>query len=267
MTSVGNNELASLVIRPLARFVGPFALIIGLWALLTWLAGISPGLLPSPVAVGEALVDLFRNSGLATDVFWSLRRTLLGLIIGGTLGLALGTTTGRIGWVEWLLGPVMNGLRALPPVSIVPLVVVWAGLGETAKVFITSWAAFFPIWLNTHVGVSSVDRTIIWAAQSLGARGRRLLFSVTFPAALPQVLVGFRLAISATLICVVVAEMTGAYAGLGYRLNIAYLVFRVDRMLACMVVLAILGVGCDRFFAFAAARAFPWVTLSHDLRR
>jgi ABC-type nitrate/sulfonate/bicarbonate transport system permease component len=214
--------------------------------------------------VAAAFRELTISGPLLNDVAWSLRRTLLGLIFGGTLGLVLGTLTGRIAAWNWLLSPVFNGLRALPPVAIVPLVVVWAGLGEPAKVFVTSWAAFFPVWLNTHAGVASVDRTIIWAARSLGARGSRLLFRVMLPAALQQILVGYRLAISSTLICVVVAEMTGAYAGLGYRLNIAYLVFRVDRMLACMAVLAALGIVGDRLFNLCTSRAFPWVTLAHD---
>ena len=165
--------------------------------------------------VCAALMDLTASGVLLNDVAWSLRRTALGLVCGGALGLLLGTLTGRIAAFGWLFVPTFNGLRALPPVAIVPLVVVWAGLSESAKVFVTSRAAFFPVWLNRHARVSSVDKLIVWAARCLGARRGRLPFSGTFPAALPQILVGFRLAISSTLICVVVAEMTGAYAGLG----------------------------------------------------
>lgn len=224
----------------------------------------NPALLPTPIEVGTALKDFIVSGSLFGDVYWSLRRALFGLICGGVLGVIVGTITGRIDAFNWLLTPVFNGLRALPPVAIVPLVVVWAGLGEPAKIFITSWAAFFPVWLNTHAGVSSVDKMIIWAARSLGARSDRLLFAVTLPAALPQILVGFRLAISSTLICVIVAEMTGAYAGLGYRLQTSYLVFRVDRMLACMVVLAFIGVAGDRSFCCFASRLFPWIKLTHE---
>lgn len=252
------------IVRPAVRLLFSLALAVGLWLLAAYATGISRALLPTPWQVFSALIDLFTNGGLAVDIWWSLRRAAAGLVLGGALGVLCGTVTGRISAVDWLLVPVFNGLRALPPVAMVPLVVVWAGLGEESKIFVTSWAAFFPIWLNTHAGVASVDRTIIWAARSLGARGVRLLYAVMFPAALPQVLVGFRLAISSTLICVVVAEMTGAYVGLGYRLNLSYLVFRVDRMLACMVVLAILGLVCDRGFTVVAARIFPWIALTSD---
>jgi len=220
-------------------------------------------LLPTPWEVGSALKEFIISGSLLWDVLWSLRRATLGLICGGLLGLFAGMITGRINTFNWLLSPIFNGLRSLPPVAIVPLVIVWAGLGEPGKVFITSWAAFFPIWLNTHVGVSSIDKSIIWAARSLGATGRRLLFRVTLPAALPQVLVGFRLAISTTLICVIVSEMTGAYIGLGFRLENSYLVFRVDRMLACLVVLAIIGILADRLFTFVTCRFFPWINLRH----
>lgn len=253
----------STVLR-LGRLSAPFVFVVLLWAAVTSFPGVRPALLPTPMQVWAALVDLAASGVLLNDVTWSLRRTALGLVCGGALGLLLGTLTGRIAAFGWLFVPTFNGLRALPPVAIVPLVVVWAGLSESAKVFVTSWAAFFPVWLNTHAGVSSVDKLIVWAARSLGARRGRLLFSVTFPAALPQILVGFRLAISSTLICVVVAEMTGAYAGLGYRLNTAYLVFRVDRMLACMIVLAGLGMASDRVFNLLASRAFPWIALTHD---
>ena len=235
-----------------------------LWAIASRYSGINPALLPTPWEVGTALKDFTVSGSLMIDVFWSLRRATLGLICGGALGLLIGSVTGRISAFNWLLSPVFNGLRAIPPVAMVPLVVVWAGLGESAKIFLTSWAAFFPVWLNTHVGVSSVDKVIIWAARSLGAGRKRLLFSVTLPAALPQILIGFRLAISTTIICVIVAEMTGASAGLGYRLQISYLVFRVDRMLACMFVLALIGFGTDRLFNFAAIRLFPWIKLTHE---
>jgi ABC-type nitrate/sulfonate/bicarbonate transport system permease component len=254
----------SVILRSIAKVCAPFALLILLWTLAGHFSRINPALLPRPMEVADALNDLLLSGGLIWDVAWSLRRAALGLVCGGALGLLVGTVTGRIGVFNWLLTPVFNGFRALPPVAIVPLVVVWAGLGEPAKVFITSWAAFFPVWLNTHAGVSSVDKMIIWAARSLGARQERLLFAVTFPAALPQVLVGLRLAISSTLICVIVAEMTGAYAGLGYRLQTSYLVLRVDRMLACMVVLAAIGVLSDRLFNLGARRAFPWIALTHD---
>lgn len=227
-------------------------------------SGINPALLPSPLEVGTALWHMFVSGGLLQDCMWSLRRVLLGVICGGLLGLLIGTVTGRVAVFDWLLSPLFNALRALPPVAMVPLVVIWAGLGESAKVFITSWAAFFPVWLNTHAGVASVNKLIIWAARSLGAEGSRLLFAITLPAALRQIIVGFRLAISTTLICVVVAEMTGAYAGLGYRLETSYLVFRVDRMLACMIVLGIIGIGFDRLFAIATSNMFPWIALSQD---
>jgi ABC-type nitrate/sulfonate/bicarbonate transport system permease component len=248
------------------KICAPFALMIVFWAIANRYSGVNPALLPTPLEVGTALKEFAISGSLFWDILWSLRRAALGLLCGGVLGLFLGTVTGRIKAFNWLFSPVFNGFRALPPVAIVPLVIVWAGLGESGKIFITSWAAFFPVWLNTHAGVSSVDKGIIWAARSLGAKGTRLLFGVTLPAALSQILVGFRLAISTTLICVIVAEMTGAYVGLGFRLQISYLVFRVDRMLACLVVLALIGIGADRLFNLITSWLFPWIKLRHELQ-
>jgi NitT/TauT family transport system permease protein len=247
------------IAQQLINYFAPFGLILGIWITVNHFSSINPELLPTPLEVGFALYDLFVAKNILIDILWSIYRVVFGMICGGILGIMFGTVTGRLSVFNWLLSPIFNAFRSLPPVAIVPLVVVWAGLGEPAKIFITSWAAFFPIWLNTHEGVSSVDKMIIWVARSLGAQRRRLLFKVTLLAALPQILVGFRLAISSTLICVIVAEMTGAYAGLGYRLNTFYLVFRVDYMLACMVILALLGVAVDRLFAVLSLRIFPWI--------
>ena len=250
----------------LFRFLIPFGIVIIVWSGARRVSNISPALFPTPWEVGSAFIEYTRSGDLFGDLCLSLRRAVFGLVCGGALGLFIGTLTGRIRVVNWLLGPVFNGLRAIPPVAIVPLVIVWAGLGEPAKVFITSWAAFLPIWLNTHVGVSSVDKVIIWTARSLGARNEQLLFSVTFPAALSQILVGLRLAISSTLLCVIVAEMTGASAGLGYRLQISYVVFRVDRMLVCLALLSVIGVVADHMFNIIAARLFPWIKLSYEVQ-
>lgn len=250
--------------RQIWRTLVPFLLVACAWELISRFSSVNSGLFPPPIQVCKALFDLLGSGLLLSDVLWSLRRAVFGLLLGGTLGLVVGTLTGRIRLLNWLLVPVFNGFRSLPPVAIVPLVVVWAGLGEQAKILITSWAAFFPVWLNTHAGVSSVDKLLIWIARSLGAKKARLQFTVSLPAALPQILVGFRLAISTTLMCVVVAEMTGAYTGIGYRLYSAYLVFRVDRMIAYMVVLSVIGIASDRMFNICMSRLFPWMSLAHE---
>jgi ABC-type nitrate/sulfonate/bicarbonate transport system permease component len=246
------------------KIFAPLGLVLIVWEIFNRYSGVNPALLPTPSEVGSALRGFYKSGTLFSDIFWSLRRSSLGLVLGGMLGIACGTLTGRITSLNWLFTPLFNGLRALPPVAIVPLVIVWAGLGESSKVFVTSWAAFFPVWLNTHDGVSSVDKGIIWAARSLGAKDGRLLFNVMIPAALPRILVGVRLAISTTLICVIIAEMTGASAGLGFRLQVSYLVFRVDRMLACLVELATIGVCADLLFVRITSWLFPWIHLRKD---
>ena len=261
--SISKLRLLKRFLLTLGKAAAPIGLVVAVWWVFCQWFKINPALLPSPQDVAHALREYAMTGALFEDLIWSLRRAALGLLCGGALGVIIGTITGRIHTLDWLLSPVFNGLRALPPVAIVPLVVVWAGLGEPAKVFVTTWAAFFPVWLNTHSGVASVDKLTIWSARALGASKARLLYAVTLPAALPQIVVGFRLAISTTLICVIVAEMTGAYAGLGYRLQTSYLVFRVDRMLACLLVLALIGIGSDKLFTATASRIFPWIKLTY----
>jgi len=250
----------------IAKTIAPFVFFICMWLVAISFSKINRALLPAPQDVFFALKEFVASRTLIPDISSSLFRAIAGFAIGGSLGLACGSLTARIPFLNWLISPIFNGLRALPPVSIVPLVIVWAGMGESGKIFITSWAAFFPVWLNTHDGITSVDKNIIWAARSLGAKNMHLLFDVILPSAIPRIVIGFRLAVSTTLVCVIVAEMTGATVGLGYRLELAYLVFRVDRMIACLLVLAIIGISADRLFARFSSIIFPWIALRHELK-
>jgi NitT/TauT family transport system permease protein len=231
------------------------------WWVIAHAGFLNPALFPSPGAAFLALLDMLRSGELISDSIATIGRVLVGFVFGSTLAVVIGILTARVNWVNQTVGQLIQILRPIPPIALVPLAVVWLGLSELSKTSIIIWGVFFPVWISTHVGVSGVNKELIWAAQSLGARNSRVLFRVVLPAALRYVISGMRVAIAIAFICVVVAEMSGALQGLGYRINASYVVFRVDRMIADLAVLGFLGALSDIGFAKLVNKTMPWYSL------
>ncbi|MDP6098335.1 MAG: ABC transporter permease [Gammaproteobacteria bacterium] len=158
-------------------------------------------------------------------------------MIGCALGVVVGVFTGRVRLADRALGPIVHVLRSFPPVAIVPLAITWFGLAESSKYFLVFWGVFFPVWVNTHAGMAEVNKAYLWAARSLGAKRRHIVLEILVPASIPHILAGMRVAIGICFICVFVAEMAGAYEGVGFKISTSNLIFRVDRMLAYLLVL------------------------------
>jgi len=127
-----------------------------------------------------------------------------------------------------------------------------------SKYFLVFWGVFFPVWVNSHLGVASVEQRYLWAARSLGAKDWRLIWEVVLPASLPFIIAGMRVGIGLAFLNLVAAEMSGASAGLGYRVSASHLVFRSDKMIAALVTLGILGAISDGAFRYLAGKVAPW---------
>ncbi len=215
-------------------------------------------LFPPPSTVLQAFITMLMSGELIRDILVSLQRVFVGFAIGSFLGIFLGILTGRIKLLERTLGQLIQLFRPIPAIAFVPLAIVWFGLGESSKYFLITWGVFFPMWMNTYLGVSNVDVTLIWAAKSLGATDRKILYEVVLPYAVPFIIAGARVGIAIAFICLVAAEMAGAFGGIGYRISASHLVFRVDKMMVGLAMLAILGAGADALFSKLAARIIPW---------
>jgi NitT/TauT family transport system permease protein len=249
-------------VRAIALRALPVPTLILVWGLFAKAGPIPPTLFPSPFVTLLALREMMVSGELLGDVLATVGRALAGFAVGSALGIVAGTLTARIGALNLALGQIIQLFRPIPPIAIVPLIVVWLGLGEMSKLVVVAWGVFFPVWVSTHVGVAGVDQNLVWVARSLGARRERLLFRVVLPAAARHVVAGMRVALALSLICVVVAEMIGASAGLGFRLNTSYLVFRVDRMFVDLATLGAVGLLLDVAFVAAVSRLLPWY--AHD---
>ncbi len=254
------DEHPNLVRAVLQVVMAPFVLL--LWESLARSGYLNRALFPGPANVASALWSMLLSGELLADLCATLARVFVGFALGSLLGVAIGTLTARIRVLDLILGPMIQILRPIPPIALVPLAVVWLGLGEVSKATIITWGVFFPVWVNTYIGVSGVDDTVVWAARSLGASHRRVLLKVVLPAALRHVVAGMRVAVAIAFICVVVAEMLGASVGLGFRINTSYLVFRVDRMMVGLLMLGLLGATADWLFMKMVVKVLPWYALN-----
>jgi ABC-type nitrate/sulfonate/bicarbonate transport system permease component len=233
-----------------------------LWQGISSLPSASPRIIPSPLQVTSAFVEMLMDGRLLADAGVSIGRVLIGFTLGSIAAILCGVVTGRNQTARKLLGPIINLLRPIPAISIVPLAIIWFGLGETSKVFTVFWGVFFPVWVSTHVGVSSVNIEYLWVAQSLGVTRWAILGEVVLPGAATVILAGMRTGVSIGFICLVAAEMAGASSGLGFRISISHLTFRVDQMIAAIAMLGILGAVADKLFVSAAHKLFPWYARS-----
>jgi ABC-type nitrate/sulfonate/bicarbonate transport system, permease component len=192
------------------------------------------------------------------DLQYSLFRYMIGFILGNLLGILLGVLTGRIQVIRDSLGPLLNFLRSTPSVALIPLAIVWFGIGEPQKIFIVTWGVTFPVWLNTFSGVSEVESEYVWAAQSLGAKKWQIYREVYFFRALPFIIAGARMGIATGFFALAAAEMGGAFEGIAFRIFNSHQMFRTDKMMVAILTIGLLGITFDRLFVFLMRWLLPW---------
>ncbi len=243
--------------RAVASAIG-MVLFFLLWQLLAGSGVVDRVMLPSPAEVFRSALVLAKTGELQEHIRASVLRMALGYAIGSAVGVIVGVLLGRSAFLESLLGPILQMARAIPPLALVPLIIFWFGINEGAKVSLIAWATFFPVWINTLLGVKGVNPLFIRAGQSLGARRGTLLIKVVIPAALAPIFSGMRVALSISFTVLVAAELAGALAGLGYLIQTSALSFRVDNIFVGIAILAILGFVADTIFMTLLYWLFPW---------
>ena len=219
---------------------------------------VSPDLFPTPGAVWTAAVELYDDGLLFSDFLASLRRAAVGFFIGATLGVATGLLTSRTRVFRLALNPILSLCRPIPAIAIVPVAIVWFGIGDGSKYFVISYAVFLTVWLATHHGMEHVPETYIRASRSLGAPLPREFFQVVIPAAAPHIVSGLRLGAALAFLSLVAAELTGASSGIGYRLQEARQYLRMDRMFVGLIELGILGAVLDFAFLSLSRHLVHW---------
>lgn len=221
----------------------------------TWM---NPALFPPPSRVLQAALPMIESGELASHITASLTRAAAGFSIALLLGITAGILTARIEILHHLSEPVLHGFRSVPSLAVVPLAVLWFGIGELPKIALIAWGAFFPIWITTFIGVRDTHIVYLRSAAALGAGRIRTLFLVVLPAALPFILAGVRQAIAVSLIVLVAAELSGSTRGIAYMMSLGHQLFQVEIMFIGLVLLGAFGFIADRLFVWAAKRLFPW---------
>ncbi|MBB3212478.1 sulfonate transport system permease protein [Herbaspirillum sp. Sphag1AN] len=218
----------------------PVALIV-IWEIAARVGWLSSRILPEPLAILSAAWNLAVTGELWTHLWVSTWRAASGFAVGGGLGLLLGLLTGSFRKAELLLDTSLQMIRNIPALALIPLVILWFGIDETAKLFLVSVGVFFPIYLNTFHGIRSVDRGLIEMAKSYGLSGWPLYRDVILPGALPSILVGVRFALGLVWVLLIVAETISAQAGIGYMTMNAREFLQTDVVLVGILLYALLG--------------------------
>lgn len=228
-----------------------------------WLVGprlglFSSGLLASPVEVLRALLELVESGQLQEYVAASMYRAGLGVSLGVTLGLLLGVGAGLTAFAEEIIDPMMQMIRAVPFLALIPLFISWFGIDEEFKVVLIATASAFPMYAYSYLGVRSVDRKILEAARGFGLRRGRLVVHVILPAALPNLLMALRICLSISVAALIAAEQVGTTKGIGYLVLLAKQYYRPDYMLLCVLLYATLGLAFDLTIRFLERALLPW---------
>ena len=244
-----------------ARVAASLAGVLLLWWAATALAGLSPVLLPGPAQVWDAFLELWADGTLLSDMRISLGRAAIGFSIGATLGVLVGLLTARTRVIGYAVTPLLTLLRPIPAIALVPLAIVWFGIGEGSKYFVISYTVFLAVWLNTHHGASQVAQTYIRASRCLGAGRRREFFEVVVPAAAPHIVAGLRIGAALAFLSLVAAELSGASAGIGFRIQEARQFMQTEVMFVNLILLGVLGALLDALFVAIAHRLVHWEQL------
>jgi sulfonate transport system permease protein len=231
--------------------------------LLAWQAASQFGLLrdqvmPAPTAVGEAALRLTRSGELWRDIEVSTGRAFAGFAIGGGIGFFLGMLNGLSGLSEKLTDSTLQMVRNIPHLALIPLVILWFGIGEEAKLFLVALGVFFPIYVNTLHGVRSVDRQLLEMARAYGMTERAIFWRVVFPGALPSIFVGLRYGLGIMWLTLIVAETISASSGIGFMAMNAREFMMVDVVVVSILIYAALGKLADSVARLLERTCLAW---------
>ncbi|MEU1745645.1 ABC transporter permease subunit [Micromonospora arida] len=239
------------------RVVSPVVLILG-WELAARTGLLATEKLPAPSDVLATGWRLSRDGTLGVHLLDSLTRAGAGLLIGGLLALVLGTVAGLLRLGDDLVDPPVQMARMLPHLGLVPLLIIWVGIGESLKISLVALGAFFPIYFNTYAGIRDIDERLVEAARTCGLGQAARLRHVVLPGALPSLFLGLRLAIGAAWLSLVVGEQVNAQTGIGFLMMEAREFSQTDVVVLGLLVYALLGLISDLALRVLERRMLTW---------
>lgn len=242
----------------LRLYLQPLVLLLVVWWLVSGLRLIPRQALPTPVNVADALVTLLTEQGLANMITTTMVRIVLAFAIAVFIGFCIGMAMSQSRVFEWFFDPIISISFPIPKVTLVPIYVLWFGFGTVSTVALAATSALFPVAIGTYNGTKTVNKELIWSAQSMGLSRIQTGYKVILPAALPEILNGVQISLFLSFVVVIVAEMVTAGSGLGRLLVKSVRFFRTPDAIAAVVVIAVFGLLVDKLFRMIRTRLLWW---------
>ena len=234
------------------------AALVAFWEM--WARGksITTILLPAPSLIAATIVKQLVSGELLRTLAATLRRLVLGFVFGGVPALLLGLLMGFSARVRAAIDPVVAGAHSIPKIAVLPILMIFLGIGEAPKIVIVAAAAFFPLLINTMAGVRQISPIHFEVAYSYGASAPRVFWRVLVPGSLPQILSGARLALNGALLITIALEIVAARSGLGAAIWLAWQTLRIEELFAALAVASILGISFNATLVRLEKRLVPW---------
>ncbi|MEV5536740.1 ABC transporter permease [Saccharopolyspora shandongensis] len=243
--------------RWIFKLISPIALVV-LWQALSSTGVLSDDTLASPATVAGTAVEMWDEGRLQEAIAASLQRVGAGLVIGVVVAIVLATLSGLFRRGEDLIDAPMQMLRTVPVIGLIPLLIIWFGIGEQPKIVLIALAVTFPLYMNIYGGIRNVDAGLVEAAKTLGLGWFAQVRHIILPAAMPNALVGLRYSLGSAWLALVFGETINATAGIGYEMNMAREFFQTDVIVVCLVLYALLGLVADFIVRLLERTLLAW---------
>ena len=214
----------------------------------------NPFLIPPPLEVIRTAIPMLMSGEILGDVAISMTRVLVGFATGSLAGIITGVLLGRIQFLHDLLDPIIELLRYLSPTAMIPIAVIWFGIGELSKYFLIFWGTFFIVVINTTAGVWRAPIARQRAAECLGANQLQIFVLIVIPSAVPYIVTGMRVAMASSFMSIIPAEILAADSGIGYLLQKSSMLLQTNRIFVALLTICVLGFIVDRIFRFLVDR-------------
>ncbi len=233
--------------RPLALAFASLLIAAVVWQILSTFV-FNPFLIPPPLKVLRTAVPMILSGEIPKDAAISMVRVLVGFVTGSFAGIVVGVLLGRVKILHEILDPILELLRYLSPTAMIPIAVIWFGIGEMSKYFLIFWGTFFIVVINTTAGVWRAPMTRQRAAECLGASKLQIFVLVAVPSAIPYIVTGMRVAMASSFMSIIPAEILAADSGIGYLLQKSSMLLQTDRIFVALLTICLLGFLVDRLF-------------------
>lgn len=250
MTTANGKQLGQMVLTPILLLV--------VWEGVVRLRVVDAIYLPPPSQVFVGFYELIISGELWTHVRASMTRVFSGYLLAALLGIGLGLLLGWFRSLAAFFEPLIELFRPISAIALIPLAILWFGIGETSKIFLITYGTFFPILLNTIAGVRNTERVFIRAARTLGAGRARILLTVVIPSAVPFIYTGLRISMGIAMIVIISSEMVAADNGLGWFILDSERVYKTDLMVAGIITISVLSLAIDFGLRRLRGLLFPW---------